>query len=222
KNPAVQAGLRGAPLLADFVSADSRDQVLQLQRLLLAAGISYRENPRLVRGLDYYNNCVFEWTTESLGAQGAVCGGGRYDGLVAQLGGKPTLAAGFAIGVERLVLMLDSLQKVPDSARQRIDVYVLVVGSNLVEQGLQLSQKIRDYYPQLGVICHCGGGKYNNQLKRAFNSGAGLAVILEREGEAETPLAEVKIRSLDDAGVSTMVAIGRAIEKVGEFLGISA
>ena len=165
---------------------------------------------------------MFECTTGSLGAQGAVCGGGRYDGLVARLGGKPTLAAGFAIGVERLVLMLDSLQKVPDSARQRIDVYVLVVGSNLVEQGLQLSQKIRDYYPQLGVICHCGGGKYNNQLKRAFNSGAGLAVILEREGEAETPLAEVKIRSLDDAGASTMVAIGRAIEKVGEFLGISA
>ena len=193
-----------------------------MQRLLKAAGIRYRENPRLVRGLDYYNNCVFEWTTESLGAQGAVCGGGRYDGLVAQLGGKPTLAAGFAIGVERLVLMLDSLQKVPDSSCQRIDVYVLVVGNNLAGQGLQLSQKIRDYYPQLGVICHCGGGKYNNQLKRAFNSGAGLAVILEREGDAETPLAEVKIRSLDDAGVSTTVAIGDSIEKVGEFLGISA
>jgi histidyl-tRNA synthetase len=196
--------------------------VLQLQHLLRAAGINYRQNPRLVRGLDYYNNCVFEWTTESLGAQGAVCGGGRYDGLVAQLGGKPTLAAGFAIGVERLVLMLDSLQKVPDSARQRIDVYVLVVGSNLAEQGLQLSQQIRDQYPHLGVICHSGGGKYNNQLKRAFNSGAGLAVIMEREGDAETPLAEVKIRTLDDAGVSTTVAIGRCIDKVGEFLGISA
>ena len=135
KNPAVQAALSDAPLLADFVNADSQAQVLQLQHLLRAAGISYRQNPRLVRGLDYYNNCVFEWTTEFLGAQGAVCGGGRYDGLVAQLGGKPTLAAGFAIGVERLVLMLDSLQKVPDSARQRIDVYVLVVGSNLAEKG---------------------------------------------------------------------------------------
>jgi histidyl-tRNA synthetase len=118
--------------------------------------------------------------------------------------------------------MLDSLQKVPDSARQRIDVYVLVVGSNLAEQGLQLSQQIRDQYLHLGVICHSGGGKYNNQLKRAFNSGAGLAVIMEREGDAETPLAEVKIRTLDDAGVSTTVAIGRCIEKVGEFLGISA
>jgi histidyl-tRNA synthetase len=222
KNPAVQAALSDAPLLVDFVSADSQAQVRQLQRLLKAAGISYRENPRLVRGLDYYNNCVFEWTTESLGAQGAVCGGGRYDGLVAQLGGKPTLAAGFAIGVERLVLMLDSLLKVPDSTCQRIGVYVLVVGSNLAGQGLQLSQQIRDHYPQLGVICHCGGGKYNNQLKRAFNSGAGLAVILEQEDDAETPLAEVKIRSLDDAGVSTTVAIGDSIEKVGEFLGILA
>ena len=222
KNPAVQAALSDAPLLVDFVSANSQAQVRQLQRLLKAAGISYRENPRLVRGLDYYNNCVFEWTTESLGAQGAVCGGGRYDGLVAQLGGKPTLAAGFAIGVERLVLMLDSLLKVPDSTCQRIGVYVLVVGSNLAGQGLQLSQQIRDHYPQLGVICHCGGGKYNNQLKRAFNSGAGLAVILEQEDDAETPLAEVKIRSLDDAGVSTTVAIGDSIEKVGEFLGISA
>lgn len=221
KNPAVQEVLARAPLLAEFVSSDSEEQVAQLRRLLRAAGISYRENPRLVRGLDYYNNCVFEWTTESLGAQGAVCGGGRYDGLVALLGGKPTLAAGFAIGVERLVLMLDSLDKVPDSARRPIDVYLVVVGSNLAGQALLLSQKIRDAYPQLGVICHCGGGKYNNQMKRAFNSGAQLAIILEREDDAETPLELVKFRALNDSSESAAVPIVDTPEKVGEFLGIS-
>lgn len=222
KNPAVQQALTDAPLLADFVSAESKQQVGELQQLLRATGIAYKENPRLVRGLDYYNNCVFEWTTQSLGAQGAVCGGGRYDGLVAQLGGKSTLAAGFAIGVERLVLMLDTLDKVPDSARHPIDIYVLLVGSNLAEQGLLLSQKIRDCYPQLGVITHCGGGKYSNQMKRAFSSGAQLAVILEREVEGETPLEQVKICRLDDSGESATVTIADTMAILADFLGISA
>jgi len=112
-----------------------------LQSLLTRANIPFIENAHLVRGLDYYNYCVYEWTTESLGAQGAVCGGGRYDGLVEMLGGKPTLAAGFAIGVERLVLMLDSLGKIPKEAHNPADVYVLVVGVNLAEQALELVQR---------------------------------------------------------------------------------
>jgi len=221
KNPVVQQILVDAPMLADHVSAASKEHYATLQSLLKAAGVSFVENPRLVRGLDYYNNCVFEWTTDSLGAQGAVCGGGRYDGLVAQLGGKPTLAAGFAIGVERLVLMLDSLEKIPASELQAIDIYVLVLGDGLEPQGLQLAQELRRSWPQLGIVCHCGGGKYNSQLKRAFASGASLAVICEAEAGINH-LDEVKIRRLDDSGESTLVPIDSVAAKVGEFLSISA
>lgn len=221
KNAAVQDALQEAPKLENFVSEASKQHYQQLQRLLQSAGIGFTENPRLVRGLDYYNNCVFEWTTETLGAQGTVCGGGRYDGLVEQLGGKPTLAAGFAIGIERLVLMLDSLEKVPESALQAIDIYLMVVGDNLMQQGLQLAHKIRHRFPQLGVVGHCGGGKYNSQLKRAFNSGARLAMILEREDDGTDPLEVVKIRQLDDSGESGTMDIEEAISQVGEILGIS-
>ncbi|NQV68789.1 MAG: histidine--tRNA ligase [Pseudohongiella sp.] len=218
KNSAVQAVLKDAPKLADYVSEASVEHYSELKRLLQLTGVAYVENPRLVRGLDYYNNCVFEWITDSLGAQGTVCGGGRYDGLVEQLGGKPTLAAGFALGAERLVLMLDSLGKVPESARRSVDIYLLVVGKQVVEQGLQLAQQIRDRFPDLGLISHCGGGKYNNQLKRAFNSGARLAVIIE--GDGEEPVATVKIRHLDDSGESVSVEIADTGDKLAEILDI--
>ena len=220
KNPEVQTVLADAPLLADFISAQSASHYTELRRLLGALGIGFKENPRLVRGLDYYNNCVFEWTTESLGSQGAVCGGGRYDGLVQQLGGKPTLAAGFAIGVERLVLLLESLQKIPASALQPIDIYILIVGDGLADQGLHLARQLRQKYPQLGVVSHCGGGKYNSQLKRAYSSGARLALILEREDSATGPLTSAKIRRLDDAAESVTVNLPNAIEKIGAVLGI--
>ncbi len=222
KNPEVQKLLTAAPLLADYVSAESKLHFAALQHLLTAAGISFVENPRLVRGLDYYNNCVFEWTTNTLGAQGTVCGGGRYDGLVEQLGGKPTLAAGFAIGVERLVLMLEELQKIPASALQLIDIYVLIVGDGLAAQGLELARQLRLAYPRLGVISHCGGGKYNHQLKRAFASGASVAVILEATAADVTGVSELKIRRLDDSGESVTVPVQAAVAKLGEFLHISA
>ena len=222
KIPEVQKILVDAPLLADFVSAESRQHFVALQQLLGAAGIGFVDNPRLVRGLDYYNYCVFEWTTDTLGAQGAVCGGGRYDGLVEQLGGKATLAAGFAIGIERLVLMLEGLDKIPAHALQPIDIYVLVVGEGLVSQGLQLARQLRQCYPHLGIICHCGGGKYTSQLKRAFASGARLAVILEAADPGATQVAEVKLRRLDDSGDTVTSSPGSAAAKVGEFLGISA
>ena len=119
------------------------DHYTELKNLLTQVGIEFVENPRLVRGLDYYNNCVFEWTTDSLGAQGTVCGGGRYDGLVEQLGGKPTVAAGFAMGVERLVLMLDSLDKIPESTAKVIDVYMVVVGGQLSGQAQLLAKQLR-------------------------------------------------------------------------------
>lgn len=218
KNPAVQEVLGDAPLLVDFVSEESEQHYQQLQSLLTEAGIGFVENPRLVRGLDYYNNCVFEWTTDSLGAQGAVCGGGRYDGLVEQLGGKATLACGFAMGIERLVLMLESLNKVPESSKRAIDVYVLVVGEELAAQGLAMAQQLRMALPECGVIGHCGGGKYKSQFKRAFNSGARVAVILERNEEETHPLKVAKIRLLNDEGVSESVKIDAVISKVAEFL----
>ena len=218
KIPEVQQALQGCPKLQDFVSEASQEHYLALQGLLMRANIPFIENARLVRGLDYYNYCVYEWTTESLGAQGAVCGGGRYDGLVGMLGGKPTLAAGFAIGIERLVLMLDSLGKIPEEVRKPIDVYVLVVGANLAEQALELVQRIRTEFPQLGVVSHCGGGKYNSQLKRAFNSGARLAVILEREDTGSNDLKNAKIRRLEDSKESETVEIANILPKLGEFL----
>ena len=177
------------------------------------------ENPRLVRGLDYYNNCVFEWTTDSLGAQGTVCGGGRYDGLVEQLGGKPTVAAGFAMGVERLVLMLDSLDKIPESTAKVIDVYMVVVGGQLSGQAQLLAKQLRAQFPEIGLIAHCGGGKYNNQMKRAFNSGARVAIVLETE--ANEPLTAVKIRQLDDSGDSHSVELAQCGAKLAEILSIS-
>ena len=218
KIPEVQQALQGCPKLQDFVSEASQEHYLALQGLLMRANIPFIENARLVRGLDYYNYCVYEWTTESLGAQGAVCGGGRYDGLVEMLGGKPTLAAGFAIGIERLILMLDSLGKIPEEVRKPIDVYVLVVGANLAEQALELVQRIRTEFPQLGVVSHCGGGKYNSQLKRAFNSGARLAVILEREDTGSNDLKNAKIRRLEDSKESETVEIPNILPKLGEFL----
>lgn len=221
KNPQVQEALQGCPQLANFVSDHSRQHYQQLQALLESAGIEFRENPRLVRGLDYYNYCVYEWTTDTLGAQGAVCGGGRYDSLVEMLGGKATLAAGFAIGVERLVLMLESLDKIPAAARQPIDIFLLVVGDNLDQQSLQLAQLLRVHYPQLGIVNHCGGGKYNSQLKRAFNSGARLAIVLERDEPGKELLRSVKIRRLDDSGESETVQISAIIPKLTEYLEIS-
>ena len=219
KNSDVQLAIEAAPNLLDFVSEDSQIHYEKLKELLELTGINYVENPRLVRGLDYYNNCVYEWTTDALGAQGAVCGGGRYDGLVKQLGGKETFACGFAIGMERLVLMLDSLGKVPSSELKQIDVFVAIVGKNLEAQGLALAKVIRKDHQSLGVLCHCGGGKFNNQLKKAYSSGASLAVILE-DDSSEGKVDHAKIRRLDDSGESRMVKISNISEELRNFLGI--
>ena len=218
KHPGVQAALGDAPVLYNFVNDDSKDQYEELKMLLTASNIDYVENPKLVRGLDYYNNCVYEWTTDTLGAQSAVCGGGRYDGLVEQLGGRQTLACGFAIGIERLVLMLDTLHKIPEEALKPIDVYVACVGENVTEQALALAQAIREEQPDLGVISHCGSGKFNSQLKRAFSSGAKVAVILEREGDCNAPLQTGKIRRLDDSIEAQTYEIAAIPKKVAEVL----
>jgi histidyl-tRNA synthetase len=218
KNPAVQQILADAPQLSAYVGEESREHYQKLTSLLGVLGIAYKENGRLVRGLDYYNNCVFEWTTDILGAQSAVCGGGRYDGLVEQLGGKPTVAAGFAIGEERIVLMLDELNKVPAQALQPIDIYVVVATQNLSAQGLALATEIRQSHPTLGVLCHCGGGKPASQMKRAFAIGAQLAVILE---ETDSSSAQLKLRMLDDSNRSEIIDVDQIGSKLEEFIVIS-
>ena len=219
KNPDVQALLVDAPRLADYVSEESQVHYAELKTLLAELGIQCKENPGLVRGLDYYNYCVYEWTTDALGAQGTVCGGGRYDGLVEQLGGRPTVAAGFAIGIERLVLMLDSLNLVPAEALQPIDIYILPADSGQTAISLTLAADLRAAFPGLGIVSHCGGGKYNSQIKRAFNAGAKLALIPE-QAESGTPQA-VKLRQLDDEGNTETVEIADLLPKIRELLQFS-
>ncbi|MFK7864996.1 MAG: histidine--tRNA ligase [Pseudohongiellaceae bacterium] len=219
KNPAVQELLQLAPDLSDYLSEASVEHYRQLRNLISDLGISFTENKRLVRGLDYYNFCVFEWTTDILGAQGAVCGGGRYDGLVQQLGGKPTLAAGFAIGEERIVLMLDELGKVPAEALRPVDIYVTVADQQFTTQALSLSQTLRADFPGLGVLCHCGGGKPASQLKRAFSSGAQLAVVLEHATNDEKNASpQLKLRMLDDSGRQEIVTLESIQQKIVDFI----
>ncbi|MGB0669794.1 MAG: histidine--tRNA ligase [Porticoccaceae bacterium] len=192
KNPDTQALLNQAPELKDFIDQESRDHFAQLCAVLDAAGIAYQVNPRLVRGLDYYSKTVFEWVTSSLGAQGTVCAGGRYDGLVEQLGGKPCPGVGFAMGVERLVLLLDELGAVPDSVGQAVDLYLVAVG-NVERQALVLAENLRSDCPEIRIECHCGGGSFKSQIKRADKSGARIALIL---GEDEAAAGTVGVKYL--------------------------
>jgi histidyl-tRNA synthetase len=192
KNPDTQALLNQAPELADFIDQESRDHFAQLCAVLDAASITYEINPRLVRGLDYYSKTVFEWVTSNLGAQGTVCAGGRYDGLVEQLGGKPCPGVGFAMGVERLVLLLDELGAVPDSVGQTVDIYLLAVG-DVEQQALVLAENLRSDCPNIRLECHCGGGSFKSQIKRADKSGAKIALIL---GEDEAAVGTVGVKYL--------------------------
>lgn len=178
KNPAMAAMLADAPQLMDHLDAESREHFEQLTALLEAAGIDYVINPRLVRGLDYYCRTVFEWTTTALGSQGTVCAGGRYDGLVEQLGGKPTPAVGFAMGIERLILLLDTLQLTPAKALGELDLYVLPMDDTATAQAMLLAEQLRDALPGLRAQLHCGGGSFKSRIKKADKSGARLALLL--------------------------------------------
>lgn len=184
KNPQVQEAIKGAPSLIDHLDEESKQHFDALCERLDNLGIKYRVNPKLVRGLDYYNRTVFEWVTASLGAQGTVCAGGRYDGLVEQLGGKSTPGVGFAMGLERLVLMLQTLSLTSD-VPQPVDLYVTSMGESVVDYGLQISEQLRDEIPGLRVQTHCGGGNFKKQMKRADKSGAAIAFILGENEEAE-------------------------------------
>ncbi len=196
KNPDMAAMLADAPKLMDHLDDASREHFAGLTALLEAAGIDYVINPRLVRGLDYYGRTVFEWTTNALGSQGTVCAGGRYDGLVEQLGGKPTPAVGFAMGIERLVLLLDTLGLVPHAALAELDVYFMAMDDSAERDALLLGERLRDALPQLRLQLHCGGGSFKSRIKKADRSGARLALLL---GEDELAKGEVTLKFLREA-----------------------
>ena len=178
KNPAMKQLLDNAPALMDHLDDESRQQFDKLKASLDAAGIEYTINTRLVRGLDYYCKTVFEWVTDELGAQGTICAGGRYDGLVEQLGGRWTAAAGFALGVERILALLEAQQEQP---QETIDIYMVLLGEASEITGLQMAEEIRDRFPELKMISHCGGGSMKSQMKKADKSGADIALILGEE-----------------------------------------
>jgi histidyl-tRNA synthetase len=178
KNEATQAVLVGAPTLGDYLDEESRLHFEGVKARLDAAGIRYQINHKLVRGLDYYNRTVFEWVTDKLGAQGTVCAGGRYDGLVAQLGGKATPGVGFAMGVERLVLLLETLDLLPAELNRAADVYVCAFGEAAELAALALVERLRDELPGLRLLLNSGGGSFKSQFKKADKSGARYALIL--------------------------------------------
>jgi len=201
KDQNTQALLNDAPTLHDYLGEETRAHFDGVKALLDAAGIGYEINPRLVRGLDYYCKTVFEWVTDKLGAQGTVCAGGRYDGLVEQLGGKPTPAVGFAMGIERLVLLLQELEVIPAGLNQSVDLYVVGMGAVEVP-ALQLAERIRTELPHLRVMSHCGGGKFKKQMKKADDSGADIAIII---GEDEAAAGQATLKYLrEDREQQTM------------------
>lgn len=211
KNEDVQAVLAGAPLLSDFIDDESREHFAQLCALLDAAGIDYEINPRLVRGLDYYGRTVFEWVTDQLGAQGTVCAGGRYDALVEYLGGNATPAVGFAMGLERLIALLEQQQAaVPNDDPQ---VYIVTLGEAAQREGLLLSERLREALPRLHIVTHCGGGSFKSQFKKADRSGARYALVL---GDDEVAGREAGLKPLREQGEQHTVSFEALPQRLAE------
>lgn len=192
KNEALQEVLNGAPKLLDYLDDESREHFAQLCSLLDAMGVKYEINPKLVRGLDYYNKTVFEWVTSALGAQGTVCGGGRYDGLVEQLGGHATQGVGFAMGLERLVLLVQEVNK-EIALPQAVDLYLVYAGEGTTLNAFQIAEQIRTELPQVRVMTHCSGGKFQKQFKRADKIEAKYALVI---GESEVQAKTVVVKDL--------------------------
>lgn len=193
KDPNTQALLAEAPKLSDYWDDESREHFNQLRARLDEAGIVYTLNERLVRGLDYYNRTVFEWVTSALGAQGTVCAGGRYDGLVEQLGGKATPAVGFAMGMERLVLLLQAQNKL--NPRRAVDAYLMPLGDAAELKAPAIAEQLRDALPELRIVSHCGGGAMKKQIKKADKSGAEVALIIGDNELAEQQITVKPLRS---------------------------
>ncbi|MCL7422711.1 MAG: histidine--tRNA ligase [Methylobacter sp.] len=191
KNPAMKEVVANAPELMDYLGDDSRNHFNTFTAMLDDLGIAYELNSRLVRGLDYYGKTVFEWVTDELGAQGTVCAGGRYDGLIEQLGGKSNYAVGFAMGMERLLALMETLENVP--VAKPVNVYMIRVGETAERAGLRFAEALRNEVPALKLQMHCGGGSFKSQFKKADKTGADYAIIL---GDDEVSRGEVGIKSL--------------------------
>ena len=196
KNPDMQPFIEAAPVMIDYLDAESQAHFDGLRALLETAGVHYEVNPRLVRGLDYYNLTVFEWVTDALGAQGAVCAGGRYDGLVEKLGGRATPAIGWAMGVERLIALYETCGGATPAAAP--DVYVVAVGERALHAGIPVAEDLRDRMPGLRVEFNLGGGSFKSQLKRADKSGAAYAVILGEDEVAGNTAGLKPLRTNED------------------------
>lgn len=214
KNQDVQALLENAPRLSDHLDAESAEMFEELKARLDAAGIKYTVNERLVRGLDYYNRTVFEWVTDSLGAQGTVLAGGRYDGLVEQLGGKATPAVGFAMGIERLVLLLQTLEILKEPTSDA-DVYVVASGKAAELKAVEIAEQLRHSAPSIRVVNHCGGGNFKKQMKRADKLGAQVALIL---GEDEVNNQQVAVKNLKVHGEQQTVAWSDVADAVSNLI----
>ena len=217
KNPDTQRIVAGAPRLIDSLDAESKAHFDALCAHLRAAGIEYHVEPHLVRGLDYYTRTVFEWSTDALGSQSAVCAGGRYDGLVAQLGGAATPGIGWAMGQERIVMLLEKQGLEP--VRDRPQVYLVVVGERTEIAGFKLAEQLRDAWPGLKLQINLGGGSFKTQFKRADKSGAEFAIVL---GDDEVARGVVALKALRRESAQEECAVAQVSERLGVLLGLKA
>jgi histidyl-tRNA synthetase len=214
KHPPTQAIVGNAPVLTEHLDAESQMHFAQLRAGLDALGIPYLVNPRLVRGLDYYSRTVFEWTTDALGSQDAICSGGRYDGLIAQMGGEATPAIGFAMGVERVVELVRLAGQTPQA--QSPDVFLMAQGDAAQRSALGLAERLRDALPASRIVVHCGSAKFKTQFRRADESGARVALIL---GDDELARGVVALKPLRGAeSTQTEYPVAEVIARVEEFL----
>jgi len=215
KNPHMQGLIGAAPRLPDYLDADSRAHFEELRSLLDAAGVDYVVNPRLVRGLDYYGRTVFEWVTDRLGAQGTICAGGRYDGLVEYLGGRPTPAVGFALGLERLIALLEAEGiGTPDGSPH---AYLVLSGDKGMRRGMVFAGELRDAVKGLRLLTNCGGGSFKSQFRRADKSGAGIALVI---GDDEAEHGQVTLKPLRGESAQETLPQVDAAGRLGKLLGL--
>jgi len=211
KNPDMQEIVEAAPVMLNFLDEESAEHFNGLKALLDAAGVAYVENPRLVRGLDYYSRTVFEWVTDALGSQGAVCSGGRYDGLVEKLGGRATPAVGWAMGIERLVALYEACGG--EAPVSNADVYIAALGSGTLERAFALAEELRDGISGIQVETNLGGGSFKSQMKRADKSGAQFALILGEQELAEDCVGLKPMRSTDEQSSVALDVLAETLAK---------
>jgi histidyl-tRNA synthetase len=210
KNPAMQDIIAGAPKLMDELEEDAIRHFEELQAILKRHDIAFEINPRLVRGLDYYNRTVFEWVTTRLGAQGTICAGGRYDGLIEQIGGKPAPAMGFAMGVERLLALVQEDGMI--APKPEVDVYVVHQGEQAAQLASLVAEQLRD--DKLRVLLHCGGGSFKSQMKKADGSGARIALVI---GDDEAQANEVSVKPMQ-GGEQVRVSVQNLVATVNQII----